>query len=246
VTDAGSQRSGEGARAVFRTPRGPAIVSLAALLLCGGVSIFLTLVAVFALIKRQWGLAAVVAAVACFVAGLCGYVARDLRGKWSLRVVLEPHALVLDLPAGRSLIHRPPPYRREMPYADIAAVETRLEGYRTLGMAMMQRAYVLHRKDGELIFLFEDRAIGAPLFESALFPRLAAEIARRAGVPLRDLGMAEGDGGFLGVWGTHAPDWAAPALPADLQRRMWRAVVITGALPIPVIIIALTVRILVG
>jgi hypothetical protein len=26
-------------------------------------------------------------------------------------------------------------------------------------MEMMQRAYVLHRKDGELIFLFEERAM---------------------------------------------------------------------------------------
>lgn len=220
-------------------------MTLAGLAILASVSVFMTLVAVFLLTKREWALGVFIAALACFCAGLSAYVARDLRGKWGLRVALHTHVLVLDLPAGRSLIHRPAPYHREIAYADIAAVEMRLEGYRTLGMAMMQRAYVLHLKDGELIFLFEDRAIGTPM-ESTLFGRLAVDIAARAGVALRDLGMAEGGGGFLGVWGTQAPDWAAPALSPQMQSRMWRAVMLTGALPIPIIILALMVRLLIG
>ena len=52
----------------------------------------------------------------------------------------------------------------------------RLEGYRTFGMENMQRAYVLRRKDNELIFLFEDRALGTAM-ASSLFSGIAAELA---------------------------------------------------------------------
>src|SRR5262249_41560433 len=117
--------------------------------------------------------------------------------------------------------------------------------YGSLGMRMMQRAYVLRRRGGELIFLFEDRALGTP-YASSVFSELAAEMARRASAPLRDLGMVEGRGGFLAGWGAEAADWAAPPLPLYRQRQIWRHVVITGMLPVPVIIIALVVRVLSG
>jgi hypothetical protein len=119
-----------------------------------------------------------------------------------LRVVFDADAVTLDLPSGRSLIHRPPSQHLTVPYGDIAAVETRLEAYGTLGMEMMQRAYVLRRKSGALIFLFEDRALATGM-RSSFFPEVAAELAARAGIALSDLGMVEGRGGFLGVWGTH-------------------------------------------
>ncbi|MBI1869069.1 MAG: hypothetical protein HYS06_12390 [Methylocystis sp.] len=238
---------GAPARMAFRVPIGARLLTLFGVLALGGVSAFLTFVAVFfLLVLRQWAFGAlVVAPVACFIAGLAGYGVRDLRGKWGLRVTSEADSLVLDLPAGRSLIHHPAAQHAKIPYAEVEAIESRLEAYGSLGMGMMQRAYVLRRKDGELIFLFEDRAIGTP-FESSLFPRLAADIAARANVPLRDHGMVEGGGGFLGVWGAQAPDWAAPPLPLSRQYRIWREVVITGVLPIPIILIALLVRLLSG
>jgi hypothetical protein len=96
--------------------------------------------AIFLLFKQGWWLGAFVAAVAIFMAGLTGYVLRDLRGKWGLRVELLADRMVLHLPGGRSLIHRPRTQHLTIPYADIDAVETRLEAYRTLGMAMMQRS----------------------------------------------------------------------------------------------------------
>ena len=130
-------------------------------------------------------------------------------------------AVTLDLPAGRSLIHCPPSQHLTVPYADIAAVETRLEAYGSFGMEMMQRAYVLRRNSGELIFLFEDRALATGM-RSAFFPEIAAELAARAGVALQDLGMVEGSGGFLGVWGAHVVDWGAPSLPLARQLRLWR------------------------
>jgi hypothetical protein len=45
-----------------------------------------------------------------------------------------------------------------------------------------------------------------------MFGDIATDLAQRASVKLNDLGMAEGQGGLLCVWGAHAPDWAAPAL----------------------------------
>jgi hypothetical protein len=237
---------GAASRVAFRTPLMPRLLSLFGVLVLGGASAAITLVAILVLFQKQWELGVLILApAACFLAGLTGYVARDLRGKWGLRVALGTQSLMLDLPAGRSLIHRPAAQHTTIPYADVEAIETRLEAYGSLGMKMMQRAYVLRRKSGELIFLFEDRAIGTPL-ENPLFPRLAADIAERAGIPLRDLGMVEGDGGLLAVWGTHAPDWAAPALPLARQYRIWRHVAITGTLSIVVIVVALFVRLLSG
>jgi hypothetical protein len=236
---------GATARYVFRTPLGPRLVILLGVLILGGVSALMAVAAVYLLVVQQWALGALSLALAAFMAALTDYVVKDFRGKWGLRVALEPDTLVLDLPVGRSLIHHPPAQHLKIPYGEIEAIESRLEAYGTLGMALLQRAYVLHRKNGQLIFLFEDRAIDTQ-FGSAMFTKLAADIAARAGAPLRDLGMAEGRGGFLAVWGTHAPDWAAPPLPVARQIRMRRRAAITGTLAIVVIVLALVLRVLSG
>jgi hypothetical protein len=162
------------------------------------------------------------------MASLVRYIVRDLNGKLRLRIVLDADAATLALPAGRSLIHRPPAQHITVRYADIQAIETRLEAYGSWHMEIMQRAYVLHRKSGELIFLFEERAL-ATAMASSLFGDIAADLAQRAGVPLKDLGMAEGRGGLLCVWGAHAPDWAAPALSPTRQRQLWARASVTGA-----------------
>ena len=233
------------ARPVFRVPLGPRLFSLLGVTIIGGVTVFMAAAAVYLLVLQQWALAALTLALAAFMAGLTDYVAKDLRGKWGLRVAMEADALVLDLPVGRSLIHRPTAQHLKIPYGDIEAIESRLEAYATFGMAMLQRAYVLRRKDGQLIFLFEDRAIGT-LLRSSIFTKIAADIAARAGAPLRNLGMVEGRGGFLAVWGAQAPDWAAAELPMARQARIWRNAQITGTLAIVVIVFALLLRLLTG
>jgi hypothetical protein len=204
------------------------LLSLFAAVFTGLVTAFLFGAALLLVVQHST-LGFFVAAVGCFCAGLAHYVWRDFRGKWGLRVELDREAVTLDLPAGRSLIHRVPAQRLTIPYDDIAAVETRLEAYRSFGMANMQRAYALRRRSGEWIFLFEDRAL-ATQYETSFFADIAGKLAARAGVAVRDLGMVEGRGGFLAVWGMHAQDWAAPSLPADRQARLWRGVVITGQL----------------
>jgi hypothetical protein len=97
--------------------------------------------------------------------------------------------------------------------------------YGSLGMECMQRAYVLHRRNGDLIFLFKERALATSM-ESTYYADIVTDLAARAGVKLRDLGTVEGKGGLLATWGTHAPDWTVPALhllpsvPARHGRRL--------------------------
>ena len=232
------------ARHVFRIPLGPRLLSLFGVVVLAAVSGFLAVFAIL-LVRADWRVSLVLAAAACLMAALTDYVWRDFTGKWRLHVVLGADAVTLELPAGRSLIHRPPPQHMAIPYADIAAVESRLEGYRTFGMENMQRAYVLRRKDNELIFLFEDRALGTAM-ESSLFGGIAAELAAHAGGKIHDIGMVAGKGGVLGVWGTHAPDWAAPPLSAAERLAHWRRAAMTGSLVFIIIIVALAIRLSVG
>jgi hypothetical protein len=230
---------------IFRTPAWARYLSLTAVLILGAVSIFMLAVAVMLLYQQASWTGWIVAAVASFMAGLTGYVLRDLRGKWGLRVQLLPDRMVLDLPAGRSLIHRPVAQHLTIPYTDIDAIETRLEAYPSLGMEIMQRAYVLSGKHGERVFLFEDRALGSRL-ETPIYSNIATAITERARVPLRDLGMVEGRGGLLAVWGTSAPDWAAPSLPLAQQLHIWRHVVATGTLAVAAALIAVIIRLIAG
>ena len=224
---------------IFRTPlrvRAFSFVGISILVL---TTAFMIGAAYFGF-RMQWQLGLFMTAVAGFIGALTGYVWWDLRGKVGLRVVLGADAVTLDLPAGRSLIHRPTAQHLIVPYADIAAIEARYEAYGSLGMEMMQRAYVLRRKSGELIFLFEERALATGM-ASTIFADIANDLAARAGVTIRELGTVEGRGGFLGVWGTHAPDWAAPAVPLARQVRLWRHAASTGTLAISLVVLVVLV-----
>jgi len=176
-------RANANQRRVFRVPLAPRLLSLFGVIFLAGITAIMIGFAAIAF-TMHWALGLFMLACAGFIGALTGYVGRDLRGKWGLRVVLDGDAVTLDLPAGRSLIHRPPAQHLTIPYTDIEAIDARFEAYGTLGMEMMQRAYVLHRKGGELIFLFEERAMATAL-QSSLFTDIVAELAMRAGVTLR-------------------------------------------------------------
>jgi len=231
-------------RRVFRPPLAVRLFSLFGVIFLAAVTGIMIAFAVLGF-ARQWPLGLLFVAFAAFIGALTGYVGRDLRGKWRLRVILDADAVTLDLPAGRSLIHRPPAQHLTIPYADIEAVDARFEAYGTLGMEMMQRAYVLHRKSGGLVFLFEERALATSM-ESSMFADIVADLTSRAGVALRELGTVEGKGGLLGVWGTQAPDWAAPALPRARAMRLWRHAAGTGSLAILVFILVVLIMRYVG
>jgi len=228
--------AGRGTR-TFRTPAGVRIFSIVGIGILGLVTALMIAAACLGF-RMQWWLGLFMTAVAGFIGALTGYVWRDLRGKIGLRVVLGPEAVTLDLPRGRSLIHRPPAQHLTIPYADIAAIESRYEAYGSLGMEMMQRAYALRRRSGELFFLFEERALATGM-ASTMFADIVTDLAARAGVAVRELGTVEGKGGFLGVWGTHALDWAAPAVPLARQLRLWRHAASTGTLAISLVVLVI-------
>lgn len=247
MSDAGDTRRATAtapSRQEFRTPRAAIALSLFGVIACGAITLFLAVVA--ALVSfDQWQFGLILVPLAILIGALTAYVWRDLRGKWGLRVVLDNEAVTLDLPAGRSLIHRPAAQHITLHYDEIAAVETRLEAYRSFGMAMMQRSYVLCCTNGDLIFLFEERALATGL-ATTLYTKAANSLADRASVPVKDLGMVEGRGGALGVWATKAPDWATPSLPQERQARLWRRAALTGMLAGGVIISALLLRLIFG
>jgi hypothetical protein len=225
----------------FRLPLAPRILSLVGAVFIGAVGLGMAVVAIGALASKQWNLGIIVALCAAVVIELTRYVARDLTGKWGLRIVFDPDSLGLFLPANRSLIHKAPRQKLSISYSAIAAIETRLEAYASLGMANMQRAYVLRLANGDRIYLFEERALGTGM-QSSYFGGVVDEIARRSGAPIEDLGMAKGDNGVLGVWGTQAADWASPALPAGEQQRMWGKAVGTGRWAFTLILLGLAAR----
>jgi len=224
-----SAKAGPSGQRVFRLPLLARLLSLFSVALLGGVSVGMFGFVALILAADQWPVAIVIALCTAVILVLTRYSARDLQGKWGLRVVLGRDAAEFFLPKNRSLIHAMPKQHVIVPYSDIAAIETRLEAYPSFGMLNMQKPYVLHRHDNSDIFLFEERAIGSNL-QSSFFGGLVDEIAKRAGVQVRDLGMIEGRGGVLGVLHTHAADWAAPALPVARQKRLLRRAAHTAAL----------------
>jgi hypothetical protein len=153
---------------------------------------------------------------------LSGHVLRDLRGKLNLRITVDADTITLDLPAGRSLSRRLAAQQLTLPLTAIEAVEARYEAYRAQGMVALHRAFVLVQKGGDRTFLFVDLGLeGWPGFPPVYEP-LTREIAERSGARWRELGMVEGKGGVLAVWGARAPEWEAPPLPGEEAEALWR------------------------
>jgi hypothetical protein len=220
-------------RRVFRTPAGRRYGSLiGVVILAATLVIMIALAALVA--HKQLILGLTILPSAGIMGALVLYCWRDLGGKWGLRIVLDASAATFDLPANRSLIHRPPAQRFTIAYADIAAIESRFEGYRSLGQACMQRAYVLRPKRGEPVFLFEERALATKM-QSADYASVVADLAARAGLAIAERGTVEGDGGLLGAWGTHAPDWAAAPLSRDRATQLWRDAAATGSAALSIV-----------
>jgi hypothetical protein len=220
---------------LFRVPIGQRLFSLFGVVFLAFATVVMGVFAILAF-RMLWALGLFIMLLAAFMGALVDYVWRDLRGKWGLRIVLNADTVTLDLPSWRSLIHRPPAQHLTVPYTDIAGIDARFEAYGSLGMEMMQRAYAMHLKGGDLIFLFEERALGTAM-ASSTFAGIVANLARRAGVTIRELGTVEGKGGALGAWGTHAPDWAAPPLPRDRAMRLWGRAASTGGLTLSLLLI---------
>jgi len=225
----------------FRLPLSARLLSLVGTAVIGTMSLLMSGFLVAVLLVDQWAAAVAVAVAAAIMVVLTRYVARDLQGKWSLRVVLGADSVTFVLPKNRSLIHRTSRQDVTVPYSEIAAIETRLEAYPSFGMVNLQRPYVLRRRNGDSILLFEERAIATGM-ASSYFANLVGELAARAKIQVRDLGMSVGSGGVLGVLHTRQADWSAPALPLARQNTLARRAADTGALAFLLISLAFMVR----
>lgn len=193
-------------RLVWRSSPWPGLISAGTLLLY--IASFTVLAAASVYVARTAEgpsdhiLAFVLGVAAILLVPMVAVAWSDYRGKRRCTLVLEEDALLLHLPAGRSLTHRTRTIRERVPLAEIEALDTRLETYRGLSL----RTYRLLEKDGRSRFLLEDRALGTKR-ETASHRPVVEEIAAAAGIHVTELPPAEGRRGILGGLFADAPGW---------------------------------------
>ncbi|MFO1017917.1 MAG: hypothetical protein U1E03_09990 [Hyphomonadaceae bacterium] len=224
----------------YRTPLDQRLLGAFGVITLGAMALGMAWLAAWVLTTNM-GAGLFMLACTAGIGWLFAYVWRDAAAKWGAHVEFEAARAVFHLPAGRALTRQLPNFGATIEYAAMGAIETRLEAYRSMGMAAMQRAYALRLKSGELIILGEDRGLGSSVAQVGIGV-LAAELARRAAIEITDLGMAEGKGGMLMVSGAAAPGWDSASLPDAAQARLWRQVMWTGALPIVAILLMLMMQ----
>lgn len=147
-------------------------------------------------------------------AWLGGYVYREASARGFTRIAVDAAGVQLRLPARRSYV----PLEKvetSAPLSAIRAIEARTEAFRALGTTVLQRAFSLVLTDNTRIILGADRRFTQPYFQSA-----ASTISAQTQIPVRDLGLVDGNAGFLMIAGHSAPPWdAAPVAPATMQKR---------------------------
>jgi hypothetical protein len=169
--------------------------------------------------ERDSGL--VLAVLTVWTLVLAEYVWRDCTARRSWVIEFEPGKLSLNLPAGRALMQRLAREHGDIDISDLATIDTRLEAFRSFGLATIHRSYGLRLRTGQLIVLGEDRALATDLADETV-GQIVDLIALKTGLPVRDLGMVEGKGGVLGVLFTSVSGWSEPGLPPARQARLWR------------------------
>jgi hypothetical protein len=206
--------------------------------LIGVLALGFAIMAVLLLISGNIGMGIFILALAAWMLLLAHYVWRDCRAKRDWLIEIEPGEIFLDLPKGRSLMENSPRVKSLLEVSDVLAIETRLEAYRSFGFANMQRSYGIRLKSGKFIVLGEDRALATGLADETV-GQLVDQVALRTGLPLRDIGMIEGNGGLLGVLFTSVPPWDTVSLPADRQIALWQRAGLTGGVLCIVVLVVL-------
>lgn len=222
---------------IHRISLGKRLGSVLALVVVALATLAMLVGAIFVM-RQDFAAGCFSAAIAAACAYLLAYLWRDTRAKWLFRVEFGARDMALRLPANRSLTHRPPAFEGVIAYTDILAIHTRLEAYRSIGMAAMHRAFAIKLRDDTLLLLGEDRAQGTGLAESCV-GRLMKTLVARTGIVMTDLGMVEGKGGALMVVGAIPEPWGASSLGQGAQVLLWRRVALTGWLPLLVFLAAL-------
>ncbi|NJM34253.1 MAG: hypothetical protein HC850_05535 [Rhodomicrobium sp.] len=149
-------------------------------------------------------------------------------------VHLAPEKAVVVLPNWRGPTPLFPYTETEVAYRDLAAVETRGEVYRYLVMPVIVQSACLVHKDGKRLTLgyVRDKAEDPWM----PFPEIAAKVADRAGVPVVDKGIVEGNKGLRALV-QDEPGWDAAPLAQErleqlrrIERMGWTALVAVFAL----------------
>jgi len=166
------------------------------------------------LLAEDVGIGTMLLAFALPFAGLTHYVYREAVARSFTRIAINWQTLELRLPAQRSYVPQEK-IEAAIPLASIKAIECRAESFRQLGTTALQFAYSLVLEDSRRIMLGADRRFLTPYFQNA-----AGIISSNIKQPIRDLGLVDGNPGFLLVVGQSAPPWDAPAVPqATMQQR---------------------------
>lgn len=228
---------------VLHRPTAGWVGGYVAALVLASTGLFLAALALALLFAGHWGPGLILIVLPVWMLALTGYVWRDCQAKRLWRVRIAPGELVLDLPSGRSLMAHEARVRLVLDVKDVAAVETRLEAFRSFGMANMQRNYGLRLTDGELIVLGEDRALATGMAEETM-GQMVDTIVQKTGVPLLDLGMVEGHGGLFGVLFTSVPRWETASMSAERVRALWHKAAMTGGLAAVVVIAGLILSVM--
>ncbi len=217
----------------FRASLGEKIFVTAFTVFMGGLALFMLIAAVGGFVVNFF-LGLFLLLVAAIIIALTFLVAKEAFSRWRLYARLEDGVLTALLPRRRGFIDQPRD-RVTVSLADIETIQSRYESFASIGVTTGQQAYSIVKRGGERIFLGADREYTPPFFG-----KLAGAIAARAGVSIDDLGMVDGDAGFLLVAGQSVPDWSSPSLSApeiELRgRRRARTAAILGGVVLLVVL----------
>lgn len=197
------------------------------------------------LIGGETGPALVLVIAVVFFLQLANIVARDTAMKLRWRISLGREEAWLRLPSGRLLFGRAPALNTSLRYADIRHLEWREEAITSLGMVTINKVYAVRLKDGGLILLGEDRPIPRTMQWTTLSGEAAEALAGAARVPMKRLPAAQGEGGFLTLWGTARPEWPGTDDGSGLSeaetRALHRRLALTNLIPAAAFAIVLLV-----
>lgn len=186
--------------------------------------------------EGAYAVALMLGLLTAFFLPLCRMVTRDFMMKNAWRISLGPVNAWFQLPLRRLLYGPAPRMSGPLAYSAIRAIEWREEAFRTMGMATINRVYAIRLKSGGVILLGEDRPIPKTFDYTKLAGDAARALAEKARVPLRQMPMVEGNGGFLTLWGTSRPDWpegeAASQLRDEEINNIRRNYLITQMVPV--------------
>ena len=155
-------------------------------------------------------------ALALFMGCLTFIMYREAAARAFTRIAINWQTLELRLPSGRGYVPQEK-IDSSIPLASIKAIESRVESYRQIGTTALQFAYALVLEDGRRIVLGADRRFLTPYFQNA-----AGVISNNIKIPIRDLGLVDGNPGFLLVAGQSAPPWDATPVPAATMQRRFK------------------------